>query len=297
MTETKFYTDSTADLTQEYILKRDVGIIGMTYTIGDKEYTYSEGSYELSGQTSHEFYDAMRAGATPTTALINTITYFETFEPTVREGRDVFYIAFSSGLSGSCNNAMAAAKELEEKYPGRRVRVVDSLSASLGEGLVAYLGIEKHFEGASDDEVEAYIVDEVRDYAHHWFTVDDLVYLKRGGRVSSAAAIIGGMLNIKPVLDVSIDGRLIPREKVQGRKRALKSLVDQMEANIEAGYAGPVFLSHGDCHDDAQIVAKMIRQRFGLEIDMYNMITPIIGAHSGPGTVALFYMAKNKKQP
>ena len=294
MTNTKLITDTTADLPYDYLQEHDIGIVGLSYMVdGVTTISVSEPS-DKAEVVAKNFYAKMRNGSTPTTALVNQQTYLDAFEAELVKGRDIFYMAFSSGLSGSYQNAAMASRELAEKYPERVMRVVDTRAASLGEGLLVYLTIEKHEQGASDEELEAFML-KTRDYIQHWFTVDDLVYLKRGGRISSAAAAIGGVLNIKPVLDVDEEGKLIPREKVQGRKRALKALVDKMDVHFAKDADAPVFLSHGDCFDDAMLVVNMIKQRFGIEVKIINYITPIIGAHSGPGTVALFFLGKDKK--
>ena len=294
MTNTKLITDTTADLPYDYLQEHDIGIVGLSYMVdGVTTISVSEPS-DKAEVVAKNFYAKMRNGSTPTTALVNQQTYLDAFEAELVKGHDIFYMAFSSGLSGSYQNAAMASRELAEKYPERVIRVVDTRAASLGEGLLVYLTIEKHEQGASDEELEAFML-KTRDYIQHWFTVDDLVYLKRGGRISSAAAAIGGVLNIKPVLDVDEEGKLIPREKVQGRKRALKALVDKMDVHFAKDADAPVFLSHGDCFDDAMLVVNMIKQRFGIEVKIINYITPIIGAHSGPGTVALFFLGKDKK--
>ena len=295
MTNTQFFTDSTADLPYDYIKEHNIRVIGLTYVIDGAEYMCTNTPDDPDCLSPQAFYARMRKGSTPTTALINNQRFIDHFEPVLKEGRDVFYVAFSSGLSASCQNAMVVGAELMEKYPGRRVHVVDTLNASLGEGMAMTLAIQKHEEGLSDEEVVAYF-NQAQTKVHSWFTVDDLVYLKRGGRVSSASAIIGSVLNIKPVLYVNAEGKLIPHDKVQGRKRELKALVDQMEATMAGGLTGDsVFIGHGDCEEDAQLVAKMIKQRFGIDVGIVNYITPIIGAHSGPGTVAVFYMGKEDR--
>lgn len=291
---TKIITDSTADLTREYCLAHDVYVIPMLFTIGDEEHFHLQDPNEPGYMDPHEFYNRMRAGQFGSTAQINQQTYMETFEPFLKEGRDVFYLAFSSGLTGSLNNAQLAAEELRARYPERKIYLVDTRAASMGEGMVVYLAVAAHESGMSDEALVDYIV-ERRDYVHHWFTVDNLSYLKRGGRVSGTAATIGTMLNIKPMLNVDEDGHLIPREKIQGRKRALKALVEHMEQNVDLPYDGPIFLSHSDAPEEAEFVVKLVKERIGRDVDMVNMITPVIGSHVGPGTMAFFFVGKNKK--
>lgn len=292
---TTFFTDSTADLPASYLSKHPrLKIIPLWVRINGKEYNSQAKPGEDAYMSERDFYARMRAGSTPTTAQITQQTFMEFFEPELKSGADIFYIAFSSALSGTYDSACLAARELMQAYPGRSVRVVDSRSASLGEGMVVYLALTAHEAGMDDASLEAYIHRE-KMRVHHWFTVDDLIYLKRGGRVSGAAAAIGTVLNIKPMLNVDDAGHLIPKEKTQGRKRALKALVDHMAQNVNLPYQGPIFLSHGDCAQEAALVARMIRERFGRDPDEENFITPIIGAHAGPGTVALFFLGDRER--
>ena len=208
-------------------------------------------------------------------------------------GQDVLFLIFSSGLSGSFNSSRLAAEELRQKYPERAVRTVDSLAASMGEGLLVYHAAMRRIAGASLNEVADW-VEENRNRLCHWFTVDDLHFLHRGGRVSGAAAVMGTMLGIKPVLHVDDEGHLIPMEKVRGRRQSLDTLVKHLESTIAEGENETIFLSHGDCAEDAAYVAKKLRGRFGIAHIETNYIGPVIGSHSGPGTVALFWLGSHK---
>lgn len=230
-----------------------------------------------------------------TTAAVNVAEYQAHLEPILAAGKDVLVLAFSSGLSTTCNSARIAAQELSEAYPERKILVVDTLCASLGQGLLVWYAARMRQSGKS--------IEEVRDWAEanklhlcHWFTVDDLHFLKRGGRVSAATAVVGTMLQIKPVLHVDNEGHLINMAKARGRKAALKALVDHMEQTAIDPAGQTVFISHGDCLEDAQFVAQEVSQRFGIPLEriVLNEIGPVIGAHAGPGTVALFFLGKER---
>jgi DegV family protein with EDD domain len=289
MSQTKFIMDSAGDLPREYISKHDISIIGYDFSINDTNYYYSTESDGDSCPTIKEFYELMRAGGAPKTTLIAPQRYMEFFEPELVAGRDVFHVTISSGLSGTYCNAALAARKLEEKYPGRRVRVIDSLSATGGEGIVMRMIMEKHQEGLLGDALEEYInANKLR--VHHRFTVNDLVYLKRGGRISSATALIGGILNIKPVLCINDEGKLISNEKAQGRRRALKRLAYLMERDVPPGYAGPLYIAHADCEDDAKLLNKMVSRALGRDADAIIPLSPLVGAHTGPGMASLFYV-------
>jgi DegV family protein with EDD domain len=211
------------------------------------------------------------------------------------EGYDILHIAFSSALSGSCSVAATVARELCDENPDTKILVIDSLCASLGEGLLLHKAVLLKESGKTIDEVADWLENNKLNLCH-LFTVDDLHHLHRGGRVSKATAIIGTLINVKPVLHVDNEGRLIPLNNVRGRKKALISLVDQMEIRIK-DYPGSndiIFISHGDCIEDAEFVAELIKERFGIKESLINFVSPTIGAHSGPGTVALFFMGKER---
>ena len=219
--------------------------------------------------------------------------YTDYFEEVLKHGRDVLYIAFSSGLSGSCNSAKVAAQELQAKYPDNRVEVVDSLCASLGQGLYVYHAVQEKKKGKSIDQVIQWLEENKLNLCH-WFTVDDLNHLKRGGRVSPATAFFGTMLNIKPVLHVDDEGHLIPMGKVRGRKASLDALVDHMAQTAINPKEQVIFISHGDSEADAKYVADQVRAKFKSKEIYINPIGPVIGAHSGPGTMALFFLGSKR---
>lgn len=285
-------TDSTCDLTPELIEELDIVVIPMEFTMAEGEVykNYPDGR-ELGFQA---FYDRVRAGAQPKTNQINAATYMEVAAPYLDKGQDVLILAFSSALSGTYQSSVLAVEELREKYPDRQIYTVDTLSASMGEGLLIYHAAKKREEGLSISEL-AHWVEENRLRLCHWFTVDDLNHLKRGGRVSSAAALFGTILGIKPVLHVDDAGRLIPREKVRGRRSSLEALAKHMRETIDpAEGEQTIFISHGDCEQDVKYLIDLIREQVPVKEIKVGYIGPVIGAHSGPGTVAVFYLGTTR---
>ena len=284
----RVFTDVTCDLPASYARERDLTILPMTVTLDDREFQYS-GDPEKDAIEIHAYYDALRGGSSSTTAQVNVQVYQDVFTSAVAAGDDCVYIAFSSGLSGSYQSACLAREQIEERWPGK-LFVVDSLCASLGQGLLVHLVLDKRDSGASAAELAEY-AEQMRLRVNHWFTVDDLMFLKRGGRVSGVAAVMGSMLSIKPVLYVDNEGHLIPVSKVQGRKRALKALTDKMAELAPNAKDWPIFVSHGDCEADAHIVESAVKKQTGADVRLFNPISPVIGAHSGPGTAALFFIS------
>ena len=241
------------------------------------------------------FYDMMRAGEMPTTMAANPEELREMFEKYLKAGKDVLHLAFSSELSSSYSNAAVVARELNEEYTDNKVVVIDTLSASLGQGLVIYKAVQLREDGWSIDEVARW-VEENRLHFCHQFTVDDLNHLYRGGRVSKLTAVAGTLIQVKPILHVNDEGKLIPIGKVRGRKKSLMALVDNMERTI-GSYRDKndiVFISHGDALEEAEYVAGLVKERFGIENFLIHPVSPTIGAHSGPGTIALFYMGDRR---
>lgn len=261
-------------------------------------------SLELSGQTYHnyldgreigfsDFYNRIRAGETATTSAISVGVFEEAMRPILESGRDILCLSFSSALSTTYQSAVIAAGEMAEAFPEAKIHVVDTLSASLGQGLLVYLCAGKKQAGLDIDALRDY-AEQTKGQVCHWFTVDDLNHLKRGGRVSATAALFGTMLSIKPVLHVDDQGRLIPVSKSRGRRASLTALVDRMEQTAVDPGAQTVFISHGDCPEDARFVADEIRRRFGTEDIRINFVGPVIGNHSGPGTMALFFLGTER---
>lgn len=284
------YTDSTADLTPQLVEMLGVMIIPFEFTIDGKVYYDYPDQRDLK---TRDFYNLLREGHVATTSLVNVERYFSTFEPELAAGKDVLYIAFSSGLTGSINSAISAADELGKKYPDNRLIVVDSRSASMGQGLLVFNSVQNKRAGMTIDELAAWVT-ENRDKQAHWFTVDDLSHLRRGGRISATAAVVGGMLNIKPVMHMDNDGHLIPVTKVRGRRASLEALLERMEKTGVDIKNQTVFISHGDSEEDCRWMEQQVKKRFGVKDVYINYIGPVIGAHSGPGTMALFFMATER---
>lgn len=278
-------TDNNADLPDSYYLEHGVGCTYLSYTMDGKHYSHE------NFMPVDEFYAKMRGGSLPTTAQVNPSEARELFEAYLRDGKDILHIAFSSGLSGTCNSCRIAAEELLEEYPERSIIVVDSLAASLGQGLLVYLA-QKKKEAGEDMETVARWCEEHRKNIVHLFTVDDLDHLYRGGRVSKTTAVLGGMLNIKPVLHVDDEGKLIPIGKVRGRKKSLLELVSLMDKKIGSygSSCDTIFISHGDCREEAEFLASRIKEKYQIKTEIINHVGAVIGAHSGPGTMALFFV-------
>lgn len=285
MNDYMIITDNTTDLPYSYFSENGMDYAFLTYELDGKTY----GKQDDLG--AEEFYAKMKAGSMPTTSQINAEDAKELLIPYLEEGKDILYIVFSSGLSGTYNSVRMAAEELREKYPERKIVTVDSLCASLGEGLLVDYAVEMKKSGKSLEEVAAWL-EENKLHLCHVFTVDDLFHLHRGGRVSKAAAIVGTMINLKPLLHVDNEGHLINIGKCRGRKKSLVSLVDMMEERIGSyrDRKQKIFISNGGCPKDAQFVADLVKERFGYDSFLINSIGATIGAHSGPGTVALFFM-------
>ena len=289
MREYVITTDNNADLPESYYQEHGVGCAYLSYTMDGTHYTHENFMPEP------EFYAKMRAGSMPSTAQVNPAEARQIFEPYLKEGKDVLHIAFSSGLSGTYNSCRIAAEELQEEYPDRRIAVVDSLAASLGQGLLVYLAQKKKEEGSNMDTVVRW-VEENRNHIVHLFTVDDLNHLYRGGRVSKTTAVLGGMLNIKPVLHVDEEGKLIPVGKVRGRKKSILELASLMDQQIGSykDSCDTIFISHGDCLEEAEFLAAKIRAKYHIQTEIINYVGAVIGAHSGPGTLALFFVGDKK---
>lgn len=282
----RIITDSTTDLTEKMIEALDLTVIPLRFTIDGKTYRDKADQSEMPTKT---FYAKLRDGKMSTTTQINADEFISVFEPVLQAGEDILYIGFSSGLSGTFQSACIARNELQEKYPDRKIYVFDSLCASMGEGLLVYYAAELKRGGTDIDTLYAWLKENVLKLCH-WFTVGDLNHLKRGGRVSTTAALVGTMLGIKPVLHVDDEGHLIPVSKVRGRRQSLDALVQKMAETVTNPQEQTVFISHGDCLEDAEYVAQQVREKFGVQKIEINYVGPVIGAHSGPGTVALFFI-------
>ncbi len=288
MSEFVIITDSACDLHGERLSAWGVPYVPITFRFSDDGIEKTEEEMD-----TRAFYQKMREGGVAKTAAANASTFEEAFEPYLKEGNDLLYLGFSSGLSTTFQSANIAKNTLCERYPDRKILILDTLSASAGFGMLVYLAVEKKKSGASIDEVYDYITACVPKMCH-WFTVDDLVYLKRGGRVSAAAAFVGGLLGIKPVLHMDDAGHLINMSKVRGRRASLVALLNQYTELAEAPNEGTVFISHGDCPADATLLADMLYEKHGVRVQLTTEIGPVIGAHSGPGTLALFFLGKSR---
>lgn len=284
-----FMTDSDSDLPWQYAKEKKIPVVRMPYTVGDQEYFDDNG--ESGGEK--EFFDKMRKGATAVTSLLPTAAYLEYFEP-ILEKSDLLFVAFSSKMSATFNNVMEAREELLQKYPDRKFTVVDTLSISFPMAILVMRAYEMYEKGASMDEVEAWLL-ENRTKSQVFVTVDDLVYLRRGGRISSTSAVVGSMLNIKPILVLTKAGKLEAFGKVQGHKKALKAMVDNVALNIIDAAEQEIIIEHGDAPESADLLKQMLQQKLpqAQKISIH-MIGPVIGAHAGPGTLAICFMGKER---
>ena len=290
MCKFRLLTDSTADLPASLVEELDLQVYPMAFVLEEKAYRDYPDGRELD---IHAFYESLRHGKMSSSSQINQQQMVDWVSPFLENGEDVLYLAFSSGLSGAYQSARLAQEDLRERFPDRTFTVVDSLCASMGEGLLAYYAATMRQQGCTLEETAAWL-EENKLKLCHWFTVDDLHHLKRGGRVSPATAVVGTMLNIKPVLHVDDDGHLIPMEKVRGRRQSLEALVRHMKETIENPEEQMIFISHGDCPQDAEYVAGRIRETMTVKDIRIHTIGPVIGTHSGPGTVAVFFLGSHR---
>ncbi len=283
-------TDSSCDLPAELADQMQLTVLPLTVDMDGKLYRNYLDGREIG---FHEFFEQVVTAKSAKTSAVTSEQFMEVLEPLCQAGVDVLYLAFSSGLSGTYNSGAIAMRELSEKYPERKLYAVDSLCASLGEGLFVDLCHEKKEAGMT--------IDELRDYAEslklhicHWFTVNDLMFLKRGGRVSAATAIVGSVLSIKPVMHMDNEGHLIKVDVARGRKASLRALVAKMEKLATDPEKQRVYICHGDCLQDAEYVASLVREKFGITDIRINYVGPVIGAHTGPGVVSLFFVGSER---
>ena len=286
MSTYKIITDSACDLPADMLKKLNVSAVSLSVLYRGENRTDSV------DEGIKEFYDGLRAGDVATTSAVNPEGWAAVMDPVLQSGSDLLVMAFSSGLSTTYQSAVIAAKELREVYPERTIHVVDTLCAALGQGLLVWHACKRRDEGMTIEELTAW-VEENKLHLCHWVTVDDLSHLKRGGRISATTAIVGTMLNIKPIIHVDNDGHLINTAKVRGRKAAIDYLVRKFTETSEGFDNETVFVAHGDCPEDAAALAQQMK-----EIGVKNVITgyvgPVIGAHTGPGVLVLFFMGKNR---
>ena len=274
-------TDSACDILPETLKEWDVEMVPLAFLFTDTGKEQKDHEEPIA-----DFYKAMRDGRIAKTSCVNEDIFEEVFEKFLSAGQDLIYLAFSSGLSATCENGKKVAKRLQAKYPERKIRVIDSLAASAGQGLFVYLATRNRDAGMSFEENVKALEEDVL-HICHWFTVDDLVYLKRGGRISTATALLGTALNVKPVLHVDNEGHLIKMSQVHGRKKSIRRMAEKLHDTILPD--SPVFISHGDCMEDAEMLKDIIEKEYGKEVQLITYVGSVIGAHSGPGTLALFF--------
>ncbi|MBD5533056.1 MAG: DegV family protein [Lachnospiraceae bacterium] len=282
-------TESNADLDSAFVKEHDICVIPHYYTLDDEMYG------EEKELTPHEFYEEMRAGKKAGTMASNPAVILDRFEKIAGEGKDILFISFSSALSSGINNIKNGADEVMEAHPEMKIVVIDTLSASAGEAMMIRKAVAMRGEGKTLDETAEWIKEHVK-YLCALFTVEDLQYLYRGGRLSKSSAVLGGMINIKPILHINDEGKLVPLEKVRGRKKSLAVLLDHMAEQLGSFKDQQIMPSviHGDCEEDANAVAQMMKEHFGFADVHVGQIGPSIGAHSGPGTIGLLFLGEKR---
>ena len=283
----RIITDACCDFPQEMYAQLNLAVVPLTLTFRGAEHN------NFSEAFLKDLYSGMRAGEAGSTSAVNPDSWARAMESILAGGEDVLVLAFSSGLSTTYQSAVIAALEMSEKYPQRSIRVVDTLCASLGQGLLVWHACNKRDEGLSLEELTAWCEDNKLNLCH-WFTVDDLMFLKRGGRVSAATALVGTMLQIKPVMHVDNEGHLIKVTTARGRKASLNALVAKMGETALPGVNDTVFICHGDCIEDAEYVAEKVKEKYGVKNVLIYYTGAVIGSHSGPGTMALFYLGNER---
>ncbi len=283
-------TDSSANLSREMVNKINVNVLPLTILVGEEEIK----SYKEDAEFDYpSFYERLRAGEHVKTSLINADTFISEFEKFLNDGKDVLAIIMSSGISGTYQSAKIAADTVREKYPDRQVIVIDSLSASIGQGLLVYYAAKLRDEGKTVEEAADWVYKNRLKMVHK-FTVDDLFFLKRGGRLSGGVAIVGTILQIKPVLHVDNEGHLVVQNKVNGRKKSINALFNAFKEGVVDAKNQVVAICHGDCLEDAEYLAEKIKKEVEVKDIIINFCDPVLGAHSGPGTLALFYLAEER---
>ena len=280
-------TDSCCDLPAEKISELNIRVIPLNLLF--------RGESRLDAVTDEikEVYDGLRAGESASTSAVNPEGWTSVIEPALKEGKDALVLTFSSGLSTTYQSAVIAANELAEQYPDRKINVVDTLCASLGQGLLVMYACQKRDEGLDLDQLTQW-VDENKGNLCQWFTVDDLMYLKRGGRVSAATALVGTMLKIKPVLHVDEEGHLINVAKVRGRKASIEALANKVGQLGLPGKNDLITICHGDCIDDAKYLEQLLKEKYGTKEVFIGYTGAVIGSHSGPGTLAIFFLGNKR---
>ena len=282
------YTDSACDLKPDVLKSLNVECIQLSFRFDNEDKDYLNNEMDIN-----TFYNRMKNGETAKTAAINPEGFTVAFEKSLSDGKDILYLGFSSGLSITYNSSCIAAEDLGKKYPDNKIICLDTLAASAGQGMLVYLAAKKRDSGADLETVAEYI-EGIKLNLCHWFTVDDLVYLKRGGRVSPTVAFVGGMLGIKPILHVDNEGRLISVSKVRGRKASIMAIAEKYGEYALKNTDPLVFISHSACQDDAELLKKIISEKYGVNVEIITDVGTVIGAHSGPGTLALFFLGSER---
>jgi len=286
----EIFTDSSANLTNDLIDRYNINIISLIFISKNKEYV----SYEKNSDNDlKKFYDMLRNKEELTTSCINTETFIKAFEPVLKQGKDLLYIGFSSALSGTYYAGEKAIEELRKKYPERKLLCTNTLGASLGEGLLVLYAARMREEGKSIDEIFAW-EEENRLKLCHYFTVDDLYYLFKGGRVTKSNYLIANIINLKPIMHMDDFGRLIPINKVIGRRKSISALADMVVTNIIEPEKQTVCISHGDCKEDIDLLMEKINAKIKVKEWIINYVDPVVGAHSGPGTIAIFFLGEKR---
>ena len=279
--------NSTVDLPKEWLEERNVPVVPLRYTIDGQTYE------DMSGLTAKEFFDKLREGKMSVTSQVNPEEARAALEPFLKEGKDILHLAFSSGLSGTCNSMKIAGEELKEEYPEAKIIVIDTLCACLGEALLLYKALQQKEAGKTIEETAAW-VEENKLHVCHDVTVDDLNHLHRGGRVSKATAVVGTMVKIKPIIHMDDNGKLQVVGKERGRKKSLNKIVDMAVEQSEGWDNDIIMITHGDCIEDAEYVAGLVREKMGIDNILINNIGTVIGSHTGPGVVAVFCMGNKR---
>lgn len=283
-------TESTTDLPPDLVNELGITLIPMAFGFENESYLNYPDNREMD---IHKFYERVKNGERSTTALVNSKTFEEYFEPILKSGDNILYIGFSSGLSGTYSSSLIAAEELKQKYPDSQIVCIDTLAASMGEGLLVYYAAKLKSEGQSIEQVSQWLLDNRLNLCQ-WFTVDDLNHLKRGGRISAMTATIGSALNVKPILHVDNEGHLVAVHNIRGRKKSINALFEHMEELCTNPEEQTVFISHADCLEDTEYLANLIKEKLNVKEVILNFIGPVIGSHTGQGAIALFFMGRER---
>lgn len=279
--------NSTVDLPKEWLQERNVPVIPLKYMMDGVSYV------DMDGLSAKDFFQKLREGKMATTSQVNPEEAREAFEPFLKEGKDILHLGFSSGLSGTCNSMKIAAEELQEEYPDRKVIVIDTLCACLGEGLLLYYALKRKKEGMDIDQLAEW-VEANKLHVCHDVTIDDLHHLQRGGRISKTVAVVGSIVQIKPIIHMDDNGYLQVIGKERGRKKSLQKIVDMAMEQSKGWENDLVMITHGDCEEDANYVADLVREKMGIQEILVNNIGTVIGSHTGPGVVAVFCMGEKR---